>query len=60
MKYNFRLRLIFLMYVKLLFFVMYYIYSNDFSFYKIGGLGSLVKFDKFVYILGYMLEYYEI
>lgn len=50
----------FLMYVKLLFFVIFFIYSNDFIVYEIGGLGSMVKFDKCVYVLGYMLENCEI
>lgn len=50
----------FLMCEILLFFVILFIYSNDFIFYKIGWLGSMVKFDKCLYFLRYMLENCEI
>lgn len=46
--------------IKSSFSAIYSIYSNDPSFYKIGGPGSLAKFDKRAHIPGYMLENCEI
>lgn len=47
------------MYVKSSFSAIYSIYSNDPSFYKTGGPGSLIKFDKRAHIPRYMLEHCE-
>lgn len=54
------LRLMFLMYAKSSFSAISSIYSNDPTFYKTGGPGSMVKFDKRAHLPGYMLENCEI
>lgn len=52
----------FIMYAKSSFSAISSIYSNDIdpTFYKTGGPGSMVKFDKRAHLPGYMLENCEI
>lgn len=50
----------FLMYAKSSFSAISSIYSNDPTFYKTAGPGSMVKVDKRAHLPGYMLENCEI